>query len=618
MQRVGARDRPLGTGVVLTMLESATLDIILRAFIRGFNDLEVRKEAAARGMTASDRSLRGIYQIAEEAERSRSELQKLEEEERRLNELSAYKQLACQNQTKQQVDSFLSSYHSSKKHPQFTIAVDPGLTQDAMPIPSLPPPYRSEDARPENARPPLTQNPSKANIDAGQSSGYQGPRFRGKQAGQAPKDMPDRSNSQNPFINGSKSWSMSGDGVLCVKCGHLGHISKECHDQVLPPWEQAYLKEIVFGQSAQVNFASLSLGEYDSNTRPYGSHPSTTSSPGVLTPASSEASGAYMNGALSSPSSHSVSFGFAGLVEPPQLPQSTSVDAFLGEGSGPYKRAHIDESVQQPQQQQPQSGQQPYQFQAADDRPKRKGQKKVGKRTEPQPLVGLFDDKLGKYDLPVSVRQVLQNTKVDMSLMDLMAWSPMFVRDLKRNGTRVSKKRVAKGKQRAEAAPVPQPASQPNPFAQFNPAFPLGQQQLGQQLTQPMSQRFAPIPQAPFPQTFLPVMQPVVPPVQQPQVDPNQYPQFLQQQQPQLSQQQGDQNNQNTRTSAGTISSLATENAERHTRFLSTTLGQDKAFCLPCTIHKPNSWLRWQAWYLIRIKAARWAPDSWHFSWRPP
>ena len=74
MQRVGAKDRPLGTGVVLIMLESATLNIILRAFIRGFNDMEVRKEAAARGMTATDRFLCGIYHIAEEAERSRSEL----------------------------------------------------------------------------------------------------------------------------------------------------------------------------------------------------------------------------------------------------------------------------------------------------------------------------------------------------------------------------------------------------------------------------------------------------------------------------------------------------------------------------------------------------------------
>ena len=213
--------------------------------------------------------------------------------------------------------------------------------QETMSIISPPLSYRSEDTRP-----PLTQNPSRANIGAGQFSGYQGSRFRGKQAGQAPpKDMPDRSNFQNQFINGSRAWSMLGDGVFCVKCGYLGHISKECHDQVLSSWEQAYLKEIVFDQFGQVNFASLSLGEYDSNPRPYGSHPSSTSSLGVLTPAGSEASGAYMSGVLFSLFSHSVSFGFAGLVEPFQLFQSTSVDAFLGEGSGPNKRAHVDENV---------------------------------------------------------------------------------------------------------------------------------------------------------------------------------------------------------------------------------------------------------------------------------
>ena len=157
----------------------------------------------------------------------------------------------------------------------------------------------------------------------------------------------------------------------------------------------------------------------------------------------------------------------------------------------------------------------------------------------------------------------------------------MFVRDFKRNGTRVSKKRVAKGKQRAEA--VLQPAMQSNPFAQFNSTF--GQQQ---QFAQPMFQPFAPIPQAPLPHTYQPVMQSTVSPVQQLQIDLSQYPQLLQQQPPHLSQQQGDQNNQNIQISAGTVSSLAGEHAERHTRFLSATLGQDKAFRLPCTIFKPD------------------------------
>lgn len=78
------------------------------------------------------------------------------------------------------------------------------------------------------------------------------------------------------------------------------------------------------------------------------------------------------------------------------------------------------------------------------ERPKRKGKKRVGKRVEPQPLVGMFNDTLGRYDSPVSIRQVLQNNKVDMTWMDLVAWSPAVCKELKRLCTRVAKKRMPK------------------------------------------------------------------------------------------------------------------------------------------------------------------------------
>ena len=57
-------------------------------------------------------------------------------------------------------------------------------------------------------------------------------------------------------------WSLSKDGHLCVKCGHLGHIASGCTDSVLRAWEQSYLKELVFGYLAQVNFASAGFGDF--------------------------------------------------------------------------------------------------------------------------------------------------------------------------------------------------------------------------------------------------------------------------------------------------------------------------------------------------------------------
>lgn len=45
----------------------------------------------------------------------------------------------------------------------------------------------------------------------------------------------------------------------------------------------------------------------------------------------------------------------------------------------------------------------------------------MGKKAEPQPLVRLFNDILGKYDSPVSVQKILQDNKVDITWMDLLA-----------------------------------------------------------------------------------------------------------------------------------------------------------------------------------------------------
>ena len=111
MQRVGAKDRP--TSGTLTLLESAILDTILRAFIRGLTDIEVRREAT-RGMASSDRSLRSIYNLAEEARRTNLEIQKMLEEEMKTEELDFYKQLAQQNLPKHQIDAFLTQYHTTK------------------------------------------------------------------------------------------------------------------------------------------------------------------------------------------------------------------------------------------------------------------------------------------------------------------------------------------------------------------------------------------------------------------------------------------------------------------------------------------------------------------------
>ncbi len=64
--------RSLTSLPVLTTLESAMLDTILRALIRGLSDSTIRAEAT-RGMAPVTRSLKSIYNLAEEARRSNNE-----------------------------------------------------------------------------------------------------------------------------------------------------------------------------------------------------------------------------------------------------------------------------------------------------------------------------------------------------------------------------------------------------------------------------------------------------------------------------------------------------------------------------------------------------------------
>lgn len=230
--------------------------------------------------------------------------------------------------------------------------------------------------------------------------------------------MPDRSTSRNPC-----TWTKE-SGSLCVCCGKCGHNSKQCTDGYLPAWERAYLKEIVFGDPPQVSFVQLGSGEQDHNSTSFGCH---------HTPVPYQSSIPYATAR-----SNSVSVWWD---EEPRFASefsSMSVNAFYGEISGPNKRPYLENDSWAEQTNNPQ--------QEKADRPKPKGQKKVGKKAEATPLAGLIDEISGAFEKLTSVREVLKRNRVDISLMDWMAWSPSACKELKRLCTRVSKKRQTKPK----------------------------------------------------------------------------------------------------------------------------------------------------------------------------
>ncbi len=631
MHKYGARDRsPL---VILSLAEGSLLDTFLRTWIRGLTDASIKRKCAE-SMGTPDRSLRMLYDVAETARRVNLEIQKLFEEEAKENELQFYKEIAQRNMPRTQIDALRASYQTSREpqHQQFqswSYRSDPPhpvpgnpATQDS-PKPSQQ--YHQQDHTTQAQPQVLAQNPNRGNAGRNSNPGTNTSRLRPQQP--VPKDLPDRSTSKNPWINGTLYWAFAKDGLLCVKCGTKGHSATKCNGMSLPAWEQSYLRMIVFGDNPQANFASVGFGEFDGSVRPYGTVLPKTSSAIIPVPASSASSNTGQLTPTSSiesyvsPNSHSVQFGVAGLSLSRAHSESkvAQAESFLGEGSGPNKRAHFDDdpeqsqkrleklperpqSVPAPQQaaprlqpqipsfqrpagtqmpasqsipqqpatqanppvpQQPSAAVDPgtsfqgtpfqyHQFQPAteEDRPKRKGKKRVGKKAEPQPLVGLFNGT--QYESPVSVREVLQSTKVDMTWMDLVAWSPAVCKELKRLCTRVPKKRTPKP---STEAPRQQPQQQQAGVPQFN--------------FQPMQNFPQPIPAYMMPQqTFQPI-----PMTGAYQNNPNLAP---------------GQSQQSTSISSFNVGAATAVEAEKETRFLSTLVGVDKAFRVPATVRKPD------------------------------
>lgn len=132
---------------------------------------------------------------------------------------------------------------------------------------------------------------------------------------------------------------------------------------------------------------------------------------------------------------------------------ANATEALLSEGSVPNKRPRQDEperfydlmSAPNPQ----------FQFQDADTpvRGKKKGTKRTDKRVDLTLLVRLMDETSGIMDNVLSVRQVLKNNKVDITWIDLYAWSPSVCREFKRCLIRIPKKRNGKAAQHNTAMP---------------------------------------------------------------------------------------------------------------------------------------------------------------------
>lgn len=456
VHKMGAKERsPLPGATPLSHIDLMVLDTIFRAFLRGLNDADIRRETT-KGMGSPDKSLRSLYLLAEEAKTTKAELDKLRKEEEKAREFQLYKDYANGLLDKSKLTALLSGYTLSDN--AITTSNHEGITNitssnnrflHAPERRSQPRPeanyYRRPDNRSPIDRPPMDRQSFNQPV---------------------PKSLPDRKTSGNPYINGEKVWSPA-DGPLCVKCGEVGSRSNEDHQcLLLPAWERSYLRSIVFGDSAQASFVSYNYGQYDGNLKPYGHHLPhrmiRSRSEGVETPSGNsrvftpESTVSFSDYAAPSYESKSLSLGFSSDF----LGSVPSIESFYGEGSS--KRPHMDDPSQSTQGTVLQD-ERMSQFPPPGERITKKGKKRAGKKAEMAPLVGMFNDILGTYDKAIPIRDVLKEAKVDLTWMDFLAWSPAICRELKRVCTRVAKKRFPKPKTRQSNDQPMQPPQQPPP-----------------------------------------------------------------------------------------------------------------------------------------------------------
>ena len=111
MKRVNARDRPISATAVtsLTLIETAVLEMIMKAFVRSLYDEDVQQRTTE-GLAASDKSLRGVFAVAETARKTKMKLKKMIDEKEKLRKLRFYKSLVQKNMIDTQIETLLTTY----------------------------------------------------------------------------------------------------------------------------------------------------------------------------------------------------------------------------------------------------------------------------------------------------------------------------------------------------------------------------------------------------------------------------------------------------------------------------------------------------------------------------
>ncbi|KAI1872009.1 uncharacterized protein JN550_004212 [Neoarthrinium moseri] len=331
LRRMGARDAPRDVTAFqanpLSALETFSLKTVIDKFVQGLEDAQLKQEAISRSLGTTG-ALWQCYEGLRECQRvieSREELQKQAADKMRLQMLESI----VKDNTGLSVDqAIMKAYPGWQFAFQGTPAGLPSnLTSLAMhaqspwmmtsSVSALPPPQStarvretgqpptnatvsqganqlsSQDARhaqtpniaPFQNTPPTRSNgmPGRGGFRGGLRGGYGGAYTARVGNSNSRVQLPPRSQSKNPFVNGSES--IAGKRV-CFGCGKVGHFQPACEsEEKLLPWERSYLRALIFPDDQKgVAFSQTAQLYYDNFLVDMGVIPAEEGHPGTDTP----------------------------------------------------------------------------------------------------------------------------------------------------------------------------------------------------------------------------------------------------------------------------------------------------------------------------------------------
>ena len=480
MQRIDIRNRSITISIVvdtLSLLESTMLNIILKAFIRDLSNQKIKKKII-KNMTATNKSLRFIYQLIEETRRINLKIQKLFDDDFKRNELSFYKQLTMENLFKTQINSLFIEYHAAKtkiqnqfKSSQWTIhenSVNSSISQIFQQSKWL-----IQNQRYKFNRQSLISNFNRKNeiIDSSKQSKRFNQSYESinkKLYRSVSKNLSLKIDSKNSWINDFKFWSIEKDDRLCIRCNHLSHIAKKCKNEVLSAWKQVYFRKLMFeNQSIQINFVTYDFEEFDENVRSYESYSIFEFTNNIEQSTSFNSWFSIVVVSIASEFNHFINYEIIDLSINSSFHYTDvkAVNIKYDENFDSNKKFHVEKSIVEQSQTDIQfqvdlqlqidvQSQIDFQFQSdlqsqidvqsIQNERQKKDQKKQSKKTKMISLMRMMNENTKFYDKSIFIRSILKNNKINMNWMKWLTYSSTTCKKFKKLCIKVIKKRISK------------------------------------------------------------------------------------------------------------------------------------------------------------------------------